>query len=76
MLSSIFRRDLERVLKMARLVLRRGEVGGFVAPRLQISCEYAPSLRLAIHAAALAIPCPTYFQNRLLKIRGLPANNE
>jgi hypothetical protein len=51
---------------MARPVLRRGEVSGFVAPRLQISCEYAPSSRLARRRAALAIPCPIYFQNALL----------
>jgi len=57
---------LEPVLEISRLVLRRGRAAGFVAPRLQISGEYAPSSRLAIHPAALAIPFPTYFKNRLL----------
>jgi hypothetical protein len=32
---------------------------------LQISLEYAPSSRLAIRPAALAIPFPIYFQNTL-----------
>jgi hypothetical protein len=57
---------LERVLKISRVVLRRGGAAGFVAPRLQISGEYAPSSRLAIHSAALAIPFPIYFHNTLL----------
>jgi hypothetical protein len=45
--------------------LRRGGAAGFVARRLQISLEYAPSSRLAIRPAALAIPDPIYFQNTL-----------
>ena len=60
----------ERVSKIARSVLRRGEVSGFVAPRFQISCEYAPSSRLAMHPAALAIPYPIYFQNTLSATHG------
>ena len=51
---------------MAQSVLRRGGLAGFVAPRLQISCEYAPSSRLAIQPDALGIRCPIYFQNTLL----------
>ena len=64
---------LERVLKISRAVLRRGGAAGFVAPRLQISLEYAPSSRLAIRPAALAIPFPVYFQNTLLTI---PLNSD
>jgi hypothetical protein len=45
---------------------RRQSYGGqVVAPRLQISLEYAPSSRLAIRPAALAIPYPINFQNTL-----------
>jgi hypothetical protein len=45
--------------------LRRGRPAGFVAPRSQISLEYAPSSRLAIQPAALAIPLRAYFSHRL-----------
>jgi hypothetical protein len=62
----------ELFLKIPRAVLRRGGVAGCVAPRLQISGEYAPSSRLAIHSAALAIPFPVYFQNRLLRPGDFP----
>jgi tetratricopeptide (TPR) repeat protein len=55
----------ERVLNISRAVLRRGGAAGCVAPRLQISLEYAPSSRLAIRPTALAIPLPIYFQNAL-----------
>jgi hypothetical protein len=48
--------------------LAAGRAAGFVSPRLQISLEYAPSSRLAIHPAALAIPFPIYFQNTLLSV--------
>ncbi len=47
--------------------MRRGRPAGVVAPRSQISLEYAPSSRLAIRPAALAIPFPIYFQNTLLR---------
>ena len=52
---------LERVLKLSQPGLRRGRAAGFVAPQLQISLGYAPSSRLAIGPAALAIPCLIYF---------------
>jgi hypothetical protein len=62
-------KTLERVLKISRPVLRRGGAAGFVARRLQISREYAPSSRLAIRSAALALPFPIFFQNTLLNSR-------
>jgi hypothetical protein len=65
-MSGVKKYLLEPALKIPRAVLRRGGAAGCVAPRLQISGEYAPSSRLAIHPAALAIPFPVYFQNRLL----------
>jgi len=54
----------ERVLKISQAVLRRGGASGVVAPQLQISNEYAPSSRLAIRPAALAIPCRPIFKTR------------
>jgi hypothetical protein len=57
---------LERVLKIARAVLRRGGAAGFVAPQSKIHEGYSPSSRLAIRPAALTIPDPIYFQNTLL----------
>jgi hypothetical protein len=56
---------LERVLKIARAVLRRGGAAGVVAPQSKIHEGYSPSSLLAIHPAALAIPFPVYFQNTL-----------
>jgi hypothetical protein len=55
----------ERVLKIARAVLRRGAVAGFVASQSKIHEGYSPSSRLAIRHAALAIPSPIYFQSTL-----------
>ncbi|SPE52254.1 hypothetical protein SBV1_1480044 [Verrucomicrobia bacterium] len=57
-------RLLERALKISRAVLRAGRAAGFVAPRLQISTEYAPSSPLAIHPAPLAIPFRSIFKTR------------
>src|ERR1700677_335936 len=67
----------ERVLKISRAVLRSqnkllgctarrcwGGAAGFVVPRLQISLEYAPSSRLAIRSAALAIPSRSILKTR------------
>jgi hypothetical protein len=58
---------LERVLKTAWAVLRRGGTAGVVAPQSKIHEGYSLSSRLAIRPAALAIPYPSYFQNTLLE---------
>jgi acetyl-CoA carboxylase carboxyltransferase component len=44
----------------------KGRPAGVVAPQLQIFLEYAPSSRLAIQPAALAIPSPAFFSDTLL----------
>jgi hypothetical protein len=44
-------------------VTKRFRSLGFMAGGLQISLEYAPSSRLAIRPAPLAIPFPIYFQS-------------
>ena len=63
--------DLERVWKISRVVLRRGEAAGCVARRSKIHEGYSPFSRLAIGPAALAIPSPGYFPNTLLRFRSV-----